>query len=55
MARLLTTDTVDARDRLAYWNEAVSDAYVRLSCDAPAAAWSATSASIPSPRWSSPG
>jgi AraC-like DNA-binding protein len=35
MARLLTTDDVGARERLAYWNEAVSDAYVRLSCDAP--------------------
>ncbi|WP_232660372.1 helix-turn-helix domain-containing protein [Pseudonocardia sp. TRM90224] len=35
MPRLLTTDEVDARDRLAYWNEAVSDAYVRLTCDAP--------------------
>ncbi|MBN9099694.1 MAG: helix-turn-helix domain-containing protein [Pseudonocardia sp.] len=35
MARLHTTDEVDARDRLAYWNDAVSDAYVHLSCDAP--------------------
>jgi AraC-like DNA-binding protein len=35
MARLLTTDAVDARERLAFWNEAVSDAYVRLTCDAP--------------------
>lgn len=36
MPRLLTTDEVDARERLAYWNEAVSAAYVRLTCDAPA-------------------
>lgn len=35
MARVLTTEAVHARDRLAYWNEAVSDAYVRLTCDAP--------------------
>jgi AraC-like DNA-binding protein len=35
MARVLTTEAVDARERLAYWNEAVSDAYVRLTCDAP--------------------
>jgi AraC-like DNA-binding protein len=35
MARLLTTDAVDARERLAYWNEAVSDAYVRLDTTAP--------------------
>ena len=37
MARLLTTDEVDARDRLAYWNDAVSDAYVSLTCDTPTA------------------
>jgi AraC-like DNA-binding protein len=37
MARLLSTDVVDAADRLAYWNDAVCDAYVRLSCQAPAA------------------
>ncbi|GAA4683682.1 helix-turn-helix domain-containing protein [Pseudonocardia yuanmonensis] len=35
MARVLTTDTVEARDRLDFWNAAVSDAYVRLSCAAP--------------------
>ena len=35
MARVLSTDAVEARERLAYWNEAVSDAYVRLTCDAP--------------------
>jgi AraC-like DNA-binding protein len=35
MARLLTTDTVDARERLAFWNEAVSDTYVRLDTTAP--------------------
>jgi AraC-like DNA-binding protein len=35
MARLLTTDAVDARERLAYWNDAVSDAYVRLDTTAP--------------------
>ena len=29
---MLTTDEVDARDRLAFWNDAVSDAYVQLSC-----------------------
>lgn len=35
MPRLHTTDEVDARERLAYWNAAVSDAYVELSCGAP--------------------
>jgi AraC-like DNA-binding protein len=35
MARLLSTDTVDARERLAYWNEAVSDTYVRLETTTP--------------------
>ncbi|MEU7815385.1 helix-turn-helix domain-containing protein [Pseudonocardia sp. NPDC049154] len=35
MARVLTTDTIEARDRLDFWNAAVSDAYVRLSCTAP--------------------
>jgi AraC-like DNA-binding protein len=35
MARLLTTDMVDARERLAFWNEAVSDTYVRLDTTAP--------------------
>jgi AraC-like DNA-binding protein len=35
MARLHTTDEVDARERLAYWNDAVSDAYVQLDCTAP--------------------
>lgn len=36
MPRVLTTDDVDAGDRMAFWNEAVSDTYVRLSCGAPA-------------------
>lgn len=35
MARLLTTDAVAARERLAFWNEAVSDTYVRLDTTAP--------------------
>jgi AraC-like DNA-binding protein len=35
MSRLLTTDVVDARERLAFWNEAVSDTYVRLDTTAP--------------------
>ncbi|RZT85115.1 AraC family transcriptional regulator [Pseudonocardia sediminis] len=35
MGRLLSTDDAGSGERLAYWNEAVSDAYVRLSCDAP--------------------
>lgn len=35
MSRLLTTDAVDARDRLAYWNDAVTDTYVRLDTTAP--------------------
>jgi AraC-like DNA-binding protein len=35
MSRLLTTDAVDARERLAFWNEAVSDTYVRLETTAP--------------------
>src|SRR4051794_23037438 len=37
MTRLLTTDEVDTRDRLAYWNDAVSAAYVSLTCDTPTA------------------
>ena len=36
MPRVLTTDAVAARERLAYWNDAVSDAYVRLDTTAPA-------------------
>ena len=55
MPRVLTTDAVAARERLAYWNDAVSDAYVRLTPPRPEATWSATSASTRSPRWSSPG
>jgi AraC-like DNA-binding protein len=35
MGRLLSTDEADPRERLAYWNEAVSDAYVQLDCEAP--------------------
>ncbi|HXV93782.1 MAG TPA: hypothetical protein VD813_10820, partial [Pseudonocardia sp.] len=35
MARVLTTDEVDARDRLAYWTDAVCDAYVQLDCTSP--------------------
>jgi AraC-like DNA-binding protein len=35
MSRLLTTGAVGARERLAYWNDAVSDAYVRLDTTAP--------------------
>jgi len=35
MPRVLTTDGVAARERLAYWNDAVSDAYVRLDTTAP--------------------
>jgi AraC-like DNA-binding protein len=35
MSRLLSTDAVDARERLAFWNEAVSDTYVRLDTTAP--------------------
>jgi AraC-like DNA-binding protein len=35
MSRLHTTAEVGARERLAYWNDAVSDAYVQLHCDAP--------------------
>ncbi|MFC4949397.1 helix-turn-helix domain-containing protein [Pseudonocardia sp. GCM10023141] len=35
MPRLLTTDEVDACDRLDYWNHAVSAAYVQLTCEAP--------------------
>src|SRR3954463_7567499 len=35
MPRVLTTDAVAARERLAYWNDAVSDAYVRLDTTAP--------------------
>lgn len=35
MSRLHTTAEVGTRDRLAYWNDAVSDTYVQLVCDAP--------------------
>lgn len=35
MSQRFTTDGVDARDRLDFWNHAVCDAYVRLSCDTP--------------------
>lgn len=35
MVRTLTTEAVGAAERLDYWNDAVSDAYVRLTCDAP--------------------
>ncbi len=34
MHRLWSTDTVEARDRLSYWVEAVCDTYVQLECDA---------------------
>jgi AraC-like DNA-binding protein len=35
MSRLLSTAAVHPRDRLAYWNDAVCDAYVRLDTTAP--------------------
>ncbi len=35
MPRVLTTDEVDAPDRLAYWNDAISAAYVALTCGTP--------------------
>src|SRR5207302_10763845 len=35
MARVLSTAQVDARDRLAYWTDAVCDAYVQLDCSVP--------------------
>jgi AraC-like DNA-binding protein len=35
MHKLWSTDTVEARDRLSYWVEAVCDTYVQLDCDAP--------------------
>ena len=35
MVRRLTTDAVCAAERLDYWNDAVSTAYVPLTCDAP--------------------
>jgi AraC-like DNA-binding protein len=38
MARVLSTAQVDARDRLAYWTDAVCDAYVQLDCQVPASA-----------------
>jgi AraC-like DNA-binding protein len=34
MHKLWSTDAVEARDRLAYWVEAVCDTYVQLDCDA---------------------
>ncbi|MDT7748107.1 MAG: hypothetical protein QOD96_1769 [Pseudonocardiales bacterium] len=38
MSRVLSTADVDERDRLAYWTDAVCDAYVQLDCAAPAPA-----------------
>ncbi|HWN36441.1 MAG TPA: helix-turn-helix domain-containing protein [Pseudonocardia sp.] len=38
MARVLSTAQVDARDRLAYWTDAVCDAYVQLDCQVPPSA-----------------
>lgn len=35
MHKLWSTDTVEARDRLSYWVEAVCETYVQLECDAP--------------------
>lgn len=35
MQRLWSTNTVDERDRLSYWIEAVCDTYVQLDCDTP--------------------
>lgn len=35
MQKAWSTDTVDARDRLAYWVDAVCDTYVQLDCEAP--------------------
>jgi AraC-like DNA-binding protein len=38
MARVLTTEQVDPKDRLAYWTDAVCDAYVQLDCVTPSGA-----------------
>jgi AraC-like DNA-binding protein len=38
MSRLLSTADVDARHRVAYWNDLVCDVYVQLECDAAAGA-----------------
>jgi AraC-like DNA-binding protein len=35
MHKLWSTDTVEARDRLSYWVEAVCNTYVQLDCDTP--------------------
>ena len=35
MQKAWSTDTVDARERLSYWVDAVCDTYVQLDCDAP--------------------
>ncbi len=35
MQKLWSTNTVDVRDRLAYWVEAVCDTYVQLECETP--------------------
>ena len=35
MAKLLSTDQVEPRERLSYWIDAVCDTYVQLDCDAP--------------------
>ncbi|MGH3587839.1 MAG: hypothetical protein ACRDQ0_16110 [Pseudonocardia sp.] len=55
MSRLLSTDAVDARERLAFWNEAVSDTYVRLDTTAPGRDVVGETGSTRSPRSSSPG
>src|SRR5271170_6574217 len=35
MQKLWSTETVESRDRLSYWIEAVCDTYVQLDCDTP--------------------
>ncbi|MCH6164991.1 helix-turn-helix domain-containing protein [Pseudonocardia alaniniphila] len=35
MARVISTDAVEAADRLDFWTDAVCDTYIRLDCDAP--------------------
>ena len=36
MSRLLTTESVDASQRFAYWADLICDAFVQLECDGPA-------------------
>ena len=47
MSQLLTTASVEPRDRLSYWVDAVCSTYVQLDCDAPGADGRSTARSAP--------